>query len=302
MELDNTSIAIRERGFLDIMDLALRVIRAHAGPLTLALLAGIVPMVLLNTWLLADYVEGDPAVVVPSGDLVLGFMAHLAKMRLYIFYTLLLVTWEMPLASALATIYLGESLFDRRPSRQRILRNLRASLPQLLVYQVLLRGLPVLVALFAPAELAGWAVLGLMVYWPYLFIWRPYLNEVILLERNPMRPNEPGATTSLRRSRLLHARQAGDLLARWLGALSVGTLLLFSLWGSSWFFRTMLLGELEWKQVMFTHYFQWCLWTVVAFFSVVRFLSYLDLRIRREGWEVELGMRAERARLARRLA
>ena len=40
------------------------------------------------------------------------------------------------------------------------------------------------------------------------------------------------------------------------------------------------------------------LWLVVAYFSVVRFLSYLDIRIRREGWEVELVMRAENQRLA----
>ena len=37
---------------------------------------------------------------------------------------------------------------------------------------------------------------------------------------------------------------------------------------------------------------------VVAFMAVVRFLSYLDLRIRHEGWEVELLMRAEAQRLA----
>jgi len=40
-----------------------------------------------------------------------------------------------------------------------------------------------------------------------------------------------------------------------------------------------------------------CLWLVVAFMAVVRFLSYLDLRIRHEGWEVELLMRAESLRL-----
>ena len=44
------------------------------------------------------------------------------------------------------------------------------------------------------------------------------------------------------------------------------------------------------------------IWIVVGYFSVVRFLSYLDLRIRREGWEVELRMRAEGARLTRRHA
>jgi hypothetical protein len=43
------------------------------------------------------------------------------------------------------------------------------------------------------------------------------------------------------------------------------------------------------------------LWTVVAFMGVARFLSYLDLRIRQEGWEVELLVRAEAARLAEKL-
>jgi hypothetical protein len=41
------------------------------------------------------------------------------------------------------------------------------------------------------------------------------------------------------------------------------------------------------------------LWLVVGFFSVVRYLCYLDLRIRREGWEIELKMRAEASRLNR---
>jgi hypothetical protein len=40
------------------------------------------------------------------------------------------------------------------------------------------------------------------------------------------------------------------------------------------------------------------MWLVVGFTTVVRFLSYLDLRIRHEGWEVELLMRAEAMRLA----
>ena len=41
------------------------------------------------------------------------------------------------------------------------------------------------------------------------------------------------------------------------------------------------------------------LWMVAAYFTVVRFLGYLDLRIRREGWEVELLMRAELDRWTR---
>ena len=52
---------------------------------------------------------------------------------------------------------------------------------------------------------------------------------------------------------------------------------------------------------VFTIYLQVAIWTVVHFFSVVRFLGYLDLRIRREGWEVELQLRAEAARMERQL-
>ena len=40
------------------------------------------------------------------------------------------------------------------------------------------------------------------------------------------------------------------------------------------------------------------LWLVAGYFTIVRFLSYLDLRIRREGWELELSLRAEADRLA----
>ena len=42
------------------------------------------------------------------------------------------------------------------------------------------------------------------------------------------------------------------------------------------------------------------LWTVAGFMAVVRFLSYMDLRIRNEGWEVELLLRAAAERLQER--
>ena len=57
MQFDRTRITIRERSFLDIMDLALQVIREHAWPLTVALAAGIVPFAVLNGWLLNGVVE-----------------------------------------------------------------------------------------------------------------------------------------------------------------------------------------------------------------------------------------------------
>ena len=60
MQLDQNRIAIRERGYLEILDLALRVIRAYAGPLAAALAVGVVPAMLLNAWLVLGVLELEP--------------------------------------------------------------------------------------------------------------------------------------------------------------------------------------------------------------------------------------------------
>jgi hypothetical protein len=256
VQLDKTHITVRERNYLDTLDLALRVVRKGGRWLVVAVAAGVGPMMLLNFWLLADYREAD---------FELGWPAR------YMFLTLLLVAWEVPLATAPATLYLGQVLFDERPRAKTIAGYFLRSLPQLLLYQGLLR---------------------------ILFVFWPYLSEVILLERNPMR-RRPGGRSTLSRSRTLHRGEGSDVVARWLGALAVGGLLLASVWGSMFIVRMFLVARLGWDDVLGTFYFPLALWIVVSFFGVVRFLAYLDLRIRREGWEVELLMRAERVRLER---
>ncbi|MFH1924423.1 MAG: hypothetical protein ABIP48_31610 [Planctomycetota bacterium] len=261
MQLDKTPrIAVRERQFVDLLDLALCLIRAYPGPLLGALAAGIVPMMLLNRWLLADFVEWDFA---------FGFPAQ------YLFYMALLILLEAPLATAPATLYLGKAVFDERPKAGEIGREFLQSLAQLLIYQVLLR--------------------------PWHVRW-PYLNEVILLDRNPMRRKSPHGESTLNRSRVLHRGEGGDLFARGFAAAVVGGLLFTSIWLSILLVRAMLIGR--WEQAfdtpMYTFYYPLAIWVVVAYFAVVRFLSYLDLRIRREGWEVELRIRAERARMERK--
>ncbi|MCX7428462.1 MAG: hypothetical protein NTW96_22905 [Planctomycetia bacterium] len=267
MQLDNTRIAIRERTFVDVLDLALRVVRWCAGPLAIALAAGIVPTFLLNAYLLSGYEEPD---------FELGFPIW------YMIDVALLMLWEIPLATAPATLYLGQALFEERPSAGRIAGNFVRSLPQLIWYQVVLR----VMVLFPPA-------------WLWLFAQRPYLNEVILLERTPLAQKTPANPSTGRRCRTLHAGRGGDLFGRWMAAVTVGALLAASCWGSMYLGGGFLLNEWEPGNGWFTHGFHLALWLVVGLFTVVRFLGYLDLRIRREGWEVELLMRAEGARLSR---
>jgi len=270
MQLDCNRIAIRERGWLDLLDLALRVIRAHAGPLTATLLLGVAPTMLLNAWLLSGLAE-------PSFDE--PFPAA------YMWWMLMLVLWEIPLVTALATLYLGEAVFLERPRAKTIARHFLRAMPQLLWHQVFLR------LLFLPLVLT-WFV-------PFA-IW-PYLNEVILLERNPFRRRRPGEITSFRRSLVLHGGSGGDLFARWLMGAAFGAMLWAALWVTMQIVAGMLLSEWKWEGLTFTVYYPLALWIVAGYFTVVRFLGYLDLRIRREGWEVELLMRAEGITLSRQL-
>ena len=53
MQLDSTRIAIRERGFPEILDLSLRVIRVHGLPLLAVLAIGAIPLQLINYLLLS---------------------------------------------------------------------------------------------------------------------------------------------------------------------------------------------------------------------------------------------------------
>jgi hypothetical protein len=173
-QLDQNRIAIRERNYLEILDLTLRVIRAYPGLLAAALAAGVVPAMLLNAWLTAGAIGPDAETVPPMG---------------YMYGMFLLVFWEAPLATAAVTLVLGQSLFSDRVQAGKISRNFLASLPQLLLYQVLLRGI-----------LIPW-----ILTWFLLLASWPYLNEIILLERNPLRRGRSRRITTNRRMSALHS-------------------------------------------------------------------------------------------------
>ncbi len=270
MHLDRTRIAIRPRNYVDILDLSLRVVREFGRPLFFAWVVGVVPAMLLNGLLLWGMVNSEWEPEWPIG---------------YVVGMAFLVVWETPLATAFLTLYLGEATFGNRPGAGRIIAAFLRALPQLLWHQVVVRAL----------------LTSVWFTWLVLYTGWPYLNEVILLERNPMTSRRQDVTTTWRRSRGLHRGMAGELFARWIGACCAGGLLIASLWLSVWFFRWRLFNLPDWSPVMFTVFLPTIVWLVVGFLTVARFLSYLDLRIRREGWDIELMLRAEGNRVAERL-
>lgn len=272
MQLDRTRIAIRERSFADLLDLALRVIREHAVPLAATFALGAVPMALFNHWLLAETFDDE--------DLSSGVPWT------YLFYTLFLLVWELPLAAAPTTVYLGKALFEEKPTAADVAKDLLRSLPQLILFQVVLRGM-----------------LTFFIFtWPVLFAGWPYLNEILLLEQNPWRKRNAYSASTGSRSSTMHARNHGELFGRWLASIAVATGLVLAIWGALFYLQTFITFHATMEHMIYAVHLQVAVWIVVSYFMVVRYLSYLDLRIRTEGWEVELMMRAEAARLARQLA
>jgi hypothetical protein len=260
LQLDKHRITIRERDYGEVLDLALCVIRVYARPLAVVLMVGIVPMFIFNTWLLWE---------LRRMTFPFDFPAQ------HMFCTLLLVFWEIPLATAPATLYLGQAVFSDKLDRGNLGREFLKSIPQLVFYQLLLRPLSAC---------------------------KPFLNEVILLERNPLRSKDGTRMSTARRSRILHRNEGADLFAQGMFGTTVGGILATSIWFSIYTGRAFLFNQWEFDTPMLTVYFQLTLWIVIGFFCVVRFLSYLNLRIRHEGWDVELAMRAELTRLTRGLA
>jgi hypothetical protein len=271
VQLDQSRIAIRQRSWLENLDLSLHVIRQHAGPLVLAALMGCLPFALLNGWLLRRMLDLE----IDPGE-VTSFMW---------FYVWLMVA-ELPLATSLITLYLGQALFSERPTARQVATDFARSLPQLLLLQGLVRALLVLP----------------VITWLLLFAVWPYLNEIILLERNPLRSGRRGQISTTKRSSALHSSTSGELLLQSLASAMLGALLVVALWRGLGFVLGTFVGSWGLSQMQYKVLLPIAAWTVASFFAVVRFLSYLDLRIRREGWEVELNLRAERARLTRQLA
>jgi len=292
MELDRTRIAIRERGFLEIMDLSLRILRRYPAPLFITWFLGALPFAALNAVLLGRVVDE------------FDWGSSAAR---YLWLMIQLVFIEAPAATSLMTLYLGAAMFFENASAGRIWRDWRQSLPALLWLHGLMRGVIPALALtwliwpqesFSPAE----------VFLPMLCLYavairaaRPFIGEIVLLERNPL-SKRAGAMTVARRSAALHGPSTGDLMARWLGSAAIGVLLGVVLVFGFWSLQETFVHQWQWGWFMIYAAAPTALWMLAGFFAVVRFLSYLDIRIRREGWEVELRLRAEATRHAQQMA
>ncbi len=291
MQLDNTRIAIRERNLLETLDLSFRLLREFWKPWLICSLLAIIPLAAFNSillgWMAADmeFTEEWP-------------FRYFWMMAAFIYF-------EAPLASVFVVAYLGPAVFMENPRIKHVVWEALKQFPAIILSQLLVRAvLPLwlLGTTFDRFDPNYWVEVGVVFFLllPYataMRAFRPYINEIIVLEKNPLRSNNPQVITIGKRSSHLHGPYSGDLFVRWLGTMLATLVLVWMIGITSFCLQSVMFSSTELNWVLVHIWFPAVLWLVVSLVSVVRFLDYLDLRIRHEGWEVELLMKAEALRL-----
>jgi len=289
MQLDRTFIAIRKRTLIELWDLTLQVLRKHFFALSILLLIGALPWFVLNfalTW----WMLGD-------GQF---------EESIYWFYwlNLCLVVSQSQVATCYVSSYLGHAMFDENPQMKTALVDVRdRGLWFWWLHLAKRMVLPVVgtIALGAMGDgyVFFWGVsLFFLVALGLLIRSRtPYLNELLLLEKAP-RLSDPGASSMQisysERSRGLHSVVGADLLSRFLLAAVVAVMLAYSVFATLCLSAGALNLDSLLENGMVLHYlWQPALWVAAGFVAINRFLAYIDLRIRTEGWSVMLRMKAE---------
>ena len=290
MKFDHTFIAIRQRTVLEIYDLALHVCRDYFAPLLLLLVVGLLPWIALD-WLLVGWMI-DEAYIDREGVL-------------YSWLMFVLIVSQAQVGTAMMTHYLGQAMFIGKPNIGDSIKSVWKVKP---AYYWVHYGLRMIgpIAFFAWlfrfAETEDGRGMSLFLMTILLVIgmlvrsFRPYATKIFILERAPWRASSESTITFGKRSRSLHSAGSG-LFGRFVVSIIFGYFLVAAFFGMiytlySWLGFKVGLGYVE-RAVFWP--LSW--WLVAGFFSVVRFLSYIDLRIRQEGWEVELSLKAEAVRL-----
>ena len=300
MQLDRTEIVVRARSALELFDLSLQVLKRHGWAIALTSAVFGVPLLVLDGLATAWILNEDTLLMAER----LGNPLAMMRWR-HAWHVTTLFILQFPLISLPTTIYLGNRIFYHDIPLRTLLRRLWPIAGRwLLILGVVRLGLvgPMLepfVDRQQPFDIA-------IELWFFIFATGaalltrglgPFAPEILGLELCPLRSRAAGAITYRMRSRALHRYTSSENIPRFLGATFFGMLLLFMLLAVQMFAIGASTGNWSWNAWFDFVGLPLSLWAVGLFLAVFRFLSYLDNRIRLEGWEIELRLKAEAARL-----
>ncbi len=297
MQLDQTHVVIRARTLTEISDLAMVMIRCYPAAIIFGFAAGAVPWVILNAALLGWIPIDQYRYATWDEEMSYGLIKYQIMMALLVFL-------QTPAAGVLTTIYIGQAVFESRPTWRSVFQEAKTAFWRWFWVLGVIRG-PLPMMFLMALTWGSYVESGSDYFWAITLAFavailrgnRPFLPEILLLERCPLSAkSKPEVITVKRRSGSLHRPITGELFGRFIAmAVMLSIFAMLGFYSLLWA-RGMLFGLWEWDAVVYLVLYPFALWAAAALSVVIRFLSYLDSRIRLEGWEVQLAVRAEAIR------
>jgi hypothetical protein len=303
MQLDKTTIAISQRSGADLIDLSLMVVRRYWRPILVFAFLGIVPFAIVDSYLLWPLTQYD-SLAMASRDLGDTNVYHVR----YLVIVSAAILIQAPLALCGVTYFIGQAVFTHCPSIRQVYSAIwsRAGIV-LFVLGVLRMSLisfvPLVLMHSDPIVNPAVEILVYVLCFCGLIQlirgFRPFAAEILLLERCPFFQikKSPDQLTFGKRSAWLHGALAFELFGVHVGVAMVEALTALSLSMSTLFLIGVLTGIWRWGPWMDVVFFPIIMWVVVTWGTIIRFLLYMNSRIRTEGWEIELRLKAESHRL-----
>ncbi len=299
MQLDRTQIAIRARSALELFDLSLQVLKRHIVPIAVSGAVIGWPLLLIDSWAVAWMLGEDALLAADRLDEPLAAMRWRHSSHLIALFVM-----QFPLISLPTSIFLGHQIFyEPMPLRKLFARLWPIAGRCLLVLGIVRLGL---IGLMMEPLVDRYQEFSHLEFW-FIFVAagcallfrvsRPFAPEILGLELCPLQSKRSDEITYRVRSRSLHRYLLSEHLNRFLGAALFATLLFFAVIAAQMFAIGASTGYWQWNFWFDYVGLPLALWGVGLFMAVFRFLSYLDSRIRLEGWEIELRLKAEAARL-----
>lgn len=299
MQLDQTRLVMRPRSMSEVGDLTLAMLRCYPRLIFQRFVLGAGLWALLNLLLLSWIPIREWRLGLNDDEAIFGLCRYISWMTL-------LVILQTPIAGSIVTLSLGKVIFEEKLNWRGACRELwghRGALIEILAMQGLV--LPVmliaLIRIGSPASML-WDLTIPVLTIVVLFFTRgmnPFKTEIILLEKCPIRKRkiDHGETVKVlfgERSSHLHQRLAGENGGRFIVQGFTYFLLAAGIMMSIMAVRGILLLRWDFMDLpVLLLIFPASLWIVAAISVIVRLLLYLDTRLRLEGWDVELLVRAE---------
>ena len=297
MQLDQTHVVIRLRKFTEIGDLSLVMIRRYPEALLIGFSLSAIGWAILNA-LLIGWIPWEESIYGLDDDAAFGEISR------YLIWMTLLVILQTPAAGVFTTLYLGQAVFEKRPTWKYVTTEVKRQFTRwfwILGIHRLAVPTMVLLALRWGRPVSGfWDIfvpLLILLWITVVRANRPFAPEILLLEQCPLRSSSESVITMQKRSKSLHSPMSGELTGRFASV----SLILFGITLSSFYtlvwLRGITLGYWNFMNLtVLLVFFPMALWLVAGASVIIRLLNYLDTRIRLEGWEVELSVRAESLR------